>query len=264
MIRFYKGVGILLLIGLFFVTGCSSLGIRSGEEKPRLGPLRVGITTNYPPLIFKAEGKYIGAEVDFAYRLGDMLKREVEFFELGWEELIPALFTGKIDIIMSGMSITDARKIRINFTEPYLQIGLLAAMRSEDVPRYASAQDVLSTSSWVGVMQNTTGDAFVQKNLPNANRLAFNRIYDAVFALKQKKIDLFIHDAPAVAWTVSENEASLQALWVFLNRDHLAWGVRYDDEEFRETINKVLKSWKTDGTLDRDLVRWLPYLKRIQ
>ena len=264
MMKLYKGAVILLLIGLFFVTGCSLLGIHSGEEKPRQGLLRVGITPNYPPLIFKADGKYVGAEVDFAYRLGAALKRDVEFLELGWEELIPALFTGKIDIIMSGMSVTDARKIRINFTEPYLQIGLMAAMRSEDASRYSSIQDILSTTSWVGVMQNTTGDAFVQKNLPNANRLAFNKIYDAVFALKQKKIDLFIHDVPAVAWTVSENEASLQALWEFLNRGHLAWGVRYDDEEFCDTINKTLKSWKTDGTLDRGLVRWLPYLNRIK
>jgi ABC-type amino acid transport substrate-binding protein len=264
MIKLYKGAGILLLIGFFFVTGCSLFGIHNGEKKPRQGLLRVGITPNYPPLIFKEDKEYIGAEINFAKRLGETLKLEVDFLELGWEQLIPALFTGKIDIIMSGMSITDARKIRINFTEPYLQIGLLAAMRSGDASRYTSIQDILSTSSMVGVMENTTGDAFVQKNLPKANRLVFVKISDAVFALKQKKIDLFIHDAPAIAWTVSENEASLQALWEFLNREHLAWGVRYDDEEFLDTINKILKRWKTDGTLDRELVRWLPYLRRIK
>ena len=264
MIKLYKGAGILLLIGFFFVTGCSSVGIHNGEKKPRQGLLRVGITPNYPPLIFKADKEYIGAEVDFAKRLGETLKLEVDFLELSWEQLIPALITGKIDIIMSGMSITDARKIRINFTEPYLRIGLLAAMRSEDAFRYTSVQDILDTGSWVGVMENTTGDVFAQKNLRRANRLAFLKISDAVFALKQKKIDLFIHDAPAVAWTVSENEASLEALWEFLNQEHLAWGVRYDDEEFLNTINKILKVWKSDGTLDRDLVRWLPYLKRIR
>ncbi len=262
MIRLHKGAGIFFLIVLFLATGCSSM--KSGEKKPHQDVLRVGITPNYPPIIFKADGKIIGAEVDFAKRLGEKLKLDVDFVELAWDKLIPALFTGKIDIIMSGMSITDARKIRINFTEPYLRTGLIAAMRSEDITRYTSVQDILSTSSWVGVIENTTGDAFVQKNLLRANRSAFTNISDAVFALKQRKIDLFIHDAPAIAWTVSENEASLQALWQFLNEDYLAWGVRYDDEDFLITINKVLKVWKSDGTLDRELVRWLPYLKRIR
>ena len=112
-------------------------------------------------------------------------------------------------------------------------------------------------------MENTTGDVYVQKNLLRANRIPFQKISDAAFALRPRKIELFIHDAPAVAWMISENEASFQAYWELLNQEHLAWGIRYDDEELLEMINAIIKSWKADGTLDRVLNRWLPYLKRL-
>ena len=262
MLRLYGKFGVFVLIASL-LAGCSWIGVSSKEEKQKQRSLRIGVTANYPPFVFKTYGKLLGAEIDLARLLGQALGTEIEFVEERWEDLIPALYAGKVDLIMSGISITEARKIRINFTEPYIKIGLLSAMRSDDVPKYTSRESILNTTSWVGVMENTTGDVFVQKNLLRANRIAFQKISDAVFALKQRKIELFVHDAPAVAWMISENEASFQAYWELLNQEHLAWGIRYDDEELLEMINGIIKSWKADGTLDRVLNRWLPYLKRL-
>ena len=262
MMRVYCKIGFFVLIACL-LAGCSWKGVFGKGDKYKPGSLRIGVTANYPPLVFKTYGKLLGAEVDLARLLGQALGTEIEFIEERWEDLVPALYAGKVDLIMSGMSTTEARRIRINFTEPYLKMGLLAAMRSEDAPKYTSRERILNASSWVGVMENTTGDVFVQRNLLRANRIAFQKIGDAAFALKQRKIELFIHDAPAVAWMISENEASFQAHWELLNEEHLAWGIRYDDEELLEMINAIIKSWKADGTLDRVLNRWLPYVKRL-
>src|SRR5215471_14493718 len=72
-------------------------------------PLRVGVTPNFPPIIYKEGGQLAGAEVDFAQALGAELGRPIQFVELSWEDQIPALADGRIDIIMSSMSITRAR-----------------------------------------------------------------------------------------------------------------------------------------------------------
>jgi len=226
-------------------------------------PLRVGVTPNYPPVIFKIDGSLSGAEVDLAQLLGESLRRPVSFVELAWDEQIPALLAGKIDIIMSGMSITEARKVRINFAEPYMKAGLATALRAEDASLYDSQRKMQEALVTVGAMVNTTGDAFVQRNFPDAIRISFRTMNDAAYALKNRRIDLFIHDAPAIAWLVSENEAELKGFWQLWNVEYLGWGLRRGDQDLLASVNSILTKWKNDGTLDKVLNQWVPYLKKV-
>jgi len=97
--------------------------------------LRVGITPQFPPMIFLSGGWATGVEVDLARLLGQKLERPVQFIPVDWTDQIPALLAGKTDIIMSSMTITRPREVRINFTHPYFKSGLLAMMRAEDTPQ---------------------------------------------------------------------------------------------------------------------------------
>jgi polar amino acid transport system substrate-binding protein len=240
------------------VLGCAGMdGQRSGPA-----PLRIGVTTNYPPMIFRSDGQITGLEADLARQLGWEMQRAIQFVEVRWEDQIPTLQAGKTDIIMSGMSVTDARQIRIAFAEPYFRGGLLAAMRTEDRGRYTTREELLAAPAAVGVVEGTTGDVFVQRNMPNARRIAVSRASDGALALKRHTVDLFVHDAPAIVWLISANEADLTALRVFLNREDLAWGLRRTDPELLATVNAALQKWKADGTLDQLLGRWLPAAPR--
>jgi ABC-type amino acid transport substrate-binding protein len=228
--------------------------------------LRVGVTTTYPPIIFRAggptTGTISGVEADLARRLGQALGRRVRFFDMRWEEQIPLLLAGRTDIIMSGMSITPERQVRVSFAEPYLETGLAVAMRTEDRPRYASREQIMASQASVGVIERTTGDVFVQRNLPRARRVALARATDGALELKRRTIDLFIHDAPAVMWLVSENEADLVGSWELLDRQQLAWAMRREDTALLEHVNAVLDAWRRDGTLEAVLSKWLPYRRR--
>jgi len=219
--------------------------------------LRVGVTPNYPPMIFKQGETMAGVEADLARRLGQQLGRPVQFIDLRWDEQIPTLLAGRTDIIMSGMSITEAREVRISFTDPYFESGLMAAMRVEDASKYNSRESILNSRASVGVVERTTGDVFVQRNLPNARRIAVSRAADGALELRQRVIGLFVHDAPSIIWLVSENEADLVAFRERLNTEFLAWGVRREDVEFLSQVNAALRGWKNDGTLNSVLRRWL-------
>ena len=94
--------------------------------------LRVGTAPNYPPISFKQQGRLTGLEVDCARGVAVELGRRVELIELDWEALIPALESGKIDVIMSGMSITAARASRVQFVSYYLRVGQMAIFRKAD------------------------------------------------------------------------------------------------------------------------------------
>jgi ABC-type amino acid transport substrate-binding protein len=249
---------ILVLALALFLVGCAA-------PEPKgipLVPLRVGVFPHYPPMIFKQNGVLSGAEAEMAVRLAIALGREANLVELGWEQLIPALMERKIDIIMSGMSITEARKARVRFTEPYLKTGLATLMRAEDAPKYNSLSAIRESFSTIGVVRGTTGEAFVRKNLLKAaNVISFEKASDARYLLVNMRIDLFVHDAPSIVWLVSENEGVLKGFWEPFNEEQLGWAVNIGDQEFLRDVNSVLAKWKQDGTLRATLIRWLPYFK---
>ena len=251
--------GFFFLIALVF-SGCATMDSNVEETHS----LRIGVTPYYPPMIFKIKEEIKGAEADFAFMLAKALGRQVRFIELDWDKQISALIEGKIDIIMSGMSITEARKARIAFTDPYLKSGLVTLMRSEESYKFDSLQKIRESDATVGVVLGTTGEAYVRKNFPNTlGVIAFPKAGDAPFLLKNMRIDIMVHDAPSIVWLVSENEGILKGFWQPLTEEYMGWGVSREDPELLRKVNTVLRTWKQDGTLKEVLSKWLPYWKNF-
>ena len=256
------GTMVVLLYAAIVFSGCATTtGFPPAPDMGR-DALRVGVTPDSPPLIFRLDGNIVGAEADLALRLGATLHRPVEFVALRWDDLIPALMAEKIDIIMSGMTITEVRKAVINFSHFYLKSGLATLMRAEDAYRFNSVKSILGSEATVGVMAGTTSETFVRGNFPNALLvIPFRNPSDVVYSLKTTRIDLFVYDAASIVWFVSENEGILTGFWEFLNVEYLGWGVRRGDDAFLKQVNSVLTTWRQDGTLRQILGKWLPHWK---
>jgi ABC-type amino acid transport substrate-binding protein len=256
MIKWFSRIGPVLFVVL--ITSCVTV-----QPTSRVATLRIGITPDYPPLIFKAGEEIRGAEADFGNLLAKGLQRTPQFVEFPWEELIPALIGGKIDIIMSGMSITDARKVRVDFTEPYMKGGLMTLMRAEDAPWFPSLESIKQSFTSVGVVRGTTGETFVRKHFTDTKSIiSLTKASDSVYLIKNRRIDLFVHDGPAIAWLVSENEADLKGFWEPLNEEYMGWAVNRGDKGLLVLVNSMIRKWKNDGTLREVLKHWLPYLKQ--
>jgi polar amino acid transport system substrate-binding protein len=225
--------------------------------------LRVGITPHFAPMIFKLDTDIMGVDADFARLLAAELGRELRFVELRWDQQIPALLRGKTDIIMSAMTATKARKVRIAFTESYYSTGLLAAVRTEDAAKYDSAERITQSPANVGVIEGTTSDVFVERNFSNARKISLTKADDGAFELRRRTIDIFVNDAPSIIWLVSENPAELTArsLWGRHMEQSYAWGIKLGNGAFLDRVNKILSGWKQDGTRSRILLKWLPYLE---
>jgi ABC-type amino acid transport substrate-binding protein len=243
------------------------LAFGSGCTAPRQSApaLRVGMAPDYPPLAFERDGQADGAEADFARVLGAQLGRPVTFISFKWEQLIPALQNGSIDIIMSGMSITPTRQLSVAFSEPYLTNQLRAIFTRANAARFKAPRDITNASVRIGVMPGTTADTFVQANCLKAARVALNTRPDAAFYLLQNpQIDVYIDDTFALAPILSAHEGSLTFMKPPLVENSLAWAVRPDDSELLRQVNAVLARCNSDGTVDRILTRWIPYLKEYE
>lgn len=245
--------------------GCATTQSSGGSGGRAQGaPLRVGVSSDSPPFVFRQGDRLTGLDVDFALALGEALGRPIRFVDLQWTEQIRTLVDGRTDLIMSGMTVTRARQVRIAFSDPYLTSGLIALVRRSDAPRYRTRAEVLATADRVGMIEGTTGERFVRDRMPSATASVYPTVGAAVTELLQRRIDLVIHDAPILLWSMSANESDLDFCPQPLNEEQIAWGLRQGDESLRAAVNGVLGRWRTDGTLDRMLTRWLPYWQRLE
>jgi polar amino acid transport system substrate-binding protein len=253
---------IIFSVVLLGICGCAANGVKTGQAP--VTPILVGVTPIYPPIIFKMDGKIVGLEADLAMRLAAELKRPVEFVEISWERQIPTLLERKIDIIMSGMTITQARQIRITFSQPYLTSGLMIAFAAENASNYTSLKNIMESIPAVGFVAGTTGEVYARDNFREGNRMVpVKSANEAALALKNRRIEIFVYDAPAIMWIVSENEAELKFLPELLNIEYLGWGLRQDDKELLGMVNGLLSKWKNDGTLKEMILKRLPYWKHF-
>ncbi len=221
--------------------------------------LRIGISPDYVPFAYKDPiFGLIGVEVDFANELGKELGKNVVFVETPFPQLIRALLTEEIDIIMSGMSITKERLRLVSFTDPYLRIGQMALVRAKDRSMFPNVQSFAQVSSRVGYVETTTGEMAARAFFPEATLTPEPSIEDGLAALRKGEIVLFIHDAPTI-WRVAGNpqEKELAGLYWPLTKEALAWAVRKDDEPLRIALNDALQKMELTGSLKQILSRWV-------
>jgi polar amino acid transport system substrate-binding protein len=221
--------------------------------------LRVGMSADYPPLHYKHEGRIVGLEADNAVAVGKILDRKVKIVELPFSELVAALNDGKIDIIMSGISVTAERSEQVLFSDSYLRVGQMAIMHKSKIARYAQPWSIFREGVRVGVEPGTTGESFAQRQLTEAVISQYPNSAAAFSALREDKIDLYIHDAPT-SWqlaSTSDND-DLISLYSPLTEEQLAWAVRLGDRDLLVEVNRALAMMRSTGTLTYIQNRWIP------
>lgn len=229
--------------------------------------LRIGTSGSYAPLSFKQDGKLTGMEIALAEAVSSKLKIKTRFIEIPLDELIPALNGGKIDVIMSGLSITEERSRKVLFTDPYMEIGQMGIIRIDDLVEWSQPRTLLTKGKKIGVKKGTTGEQFADGDLPNANVVRFDSIDAGTDAVSNKQIDIFIHDAPTI-WRLTANFATgkegLMGLYRPLTDEFLAWAVRREDGSLANALNQALESIKADGTLNTIKGKWIPVQVKVR
>jgi polar amino acid transport system substrate-binding protein len=246
------------LVWALTLCGISPVATADTAARPAL---RVGVCPTSPPMIYKQGKQMAGVEADLAVALAKYLGREVQFVELPRAELIDALDEKKIDIIMSAMSITHARQIRVAFSDPYLRVAQMALIRAEDQKRVGLLSGALDKQT-IGVKKATTADMLVQQEFPRAKHKYYETGEDGARALTKKKIDLFISDS-TMAWYLAGlyESQGLVLSPMMLSDEMLAWGLNRGDAELLESANAFLKQARESGELNKVLKRWIPLLK---
>ena len=221
-------------------------------------PLKVGVSTNMPPLIYKQGDQITGLEAELAKGLADYLGRPLQFVEVAWKDQITYLLEGRTDIIMSGLSVTELRKVRIAFSDPYSRTGQMAIVRRGDIQRFKMGYFSVVEKPSLGAVENTTGAGFIRSRYENAKKLFFKTSAEGIAALRDKKIDLMVHDASVILVMAATYESELAPVYALLTEEYLAWGLRREDTALLKSANAYLADLKRDGRLTTIVQRWMP------
>jgi polar amino acid transport system substrate-binding protein len=260
---------VLAFITLLLFMGCAVPDQRvtpAVEVEPDENVLRVGISANSPPLIYKQGQDIVGLEAELAKELAKHLGKSVRFIEVEWKDQIPALLENRTDIIMSGMSVTKLRQVRIAFTEPYFRTGQMGLIHKRDSNKFTRGYYSIQYRSRqidIGVVRATTGETFVKKHLGKTKRIvSYESAGEAAKALTNRQIDVVIHDAPMIIMLAAEYETEgLVPIPSLLTEEYLAWGIRKDDVQLLEAANSMVRTMKADGRLHAIVNRWIAFSK---
>ena len=227
--------------------------------------LRVGIAADSPPLAYYEKGKLTGIEVAAAEALGKLMGREIKYVEKPFAELIPALEADQVDIIMSGMSISEERSKQVSFTKPYMDAGQMAIIRFEDAGQFGFRGAIFRPDMKVAVEAKTTGEAFADQRLRSAKITRCATLAEALDKLKQKEVDFVVHDAPT-SWGLATNREmeSLMSLNHAMTEEQLGWAVAKNNPELLNTVDQKLVQMQESGMLRAIINKWIPVTVEVE
>lgn len=213
-------------------------------------PLRVGMDLSYPPFeTIAPDGQPEGVSVELARGLAEHLGRPLRIENIPFAGLIPALKSGKIDLIISSMTATPERAKSIDFSRPYLTTGLAALVQKDGSVH--TPDDLDRAGSIVVVRQGTTGEVFTRKNFRHARILTLEKESACVLEVVQGKADAFIYDQMSVFQNARKHPEKTRPLLAPLQTESWAVGLRPGDDVLREQTDIFLDKFRADGGFDR-------------
>ena len=239
------------------------------EDIQKRGKLRVGMEPGYMPFeLQNQKGQIIGFDADMGAAMAKAMGVELELVSTAWDGIIPALLTGKFDVIMSGMTLTQERNMSINFAPPYVVIGQTILVKKDLAATIKTYKDLNDPKYTVGSKLGTTGEQATKRMIPKAKYISYETEQEAVLELVNSKIDAFIYDQPYNIVAASQKgQGKIVHLDTPFTFEPIAWGVRKGDADFLNWLENFLYQVKNDGTYERIYHKWFQddaWMKEIQ
>ncbi len=168
------------------------------------GVLRVGMSTFVPWAMKDKTGKWIGYEIEVATRLAEDMGVKAEFVPTKWSGIIPALLTGKFDVIIGSMGLRTQRALKVNFSLPYEYSGMSMAAHKELAKGFSSLEDFNRPDVTISARLGTTAEVAARKFMPKAKLRLFDDNSQVYQELINGKVHAAIGSAPRPLFQVAK------------------------------------------------------------
>lgn len=215
------------------------------------GRLIVGMEVKFWPFEYADEkGAPVGFDVDLVRLMAKEMGLELEIKDMEWTGLIPALQTGKVDLIVSGMTATLERAKSVTFSDPYFLTGLCALVSKTKAPGLDRVEALNAPGRILAVKTGTTGDILAAKRFPQAELRRFKDETACAQEVAAGRADAFIYDQISVAKHHRMNPDTTTAILKPFTHEPFAMAMRKGDFDLWQWTNQFLRTIRADGRYD--------------
>lgn len=255
LIRFILVLGLLISSAMVYINPTAHAEQDQTWEKIKeRGELRVGLSADYAPMEFEhtVNGKteYAGVDIDLAKKIAKDNNLKLKIVNMSFDSLLGALKTGKIDIIISGMTSTPERKKQVDFSDSYMMTKNIMLVKKDKVNEYKDIKDF--NNKKVGAQKGTEQQKIAQTEIENASITSLSRLPDVILALKSGKVEGAVVEKPVAEAYLKQNP-KLGISNVKFNEEEkdTVIAVPKDSPKLLSQINKTIKEVKDKGLIDK-------------
>lgn len=262
-------LGVMVIVGMTLQGWAADIELAKKstlEEILKRGELRVGFEAGYMPFeMTDKKGNFVGFDIDMAKEMAKAMGVKFVPVNTAWDGIIPSLITGKFDIIMSGMTVTQERNLKVNFADPYIIVGQTVLLNKKHEGTVKSYKDLNDPKYIVTSKLGTTGEQATKRMIPKCTYKSFETETEAALEVVNGKADAFVYDLPfCVVFLAQQGAGNLVFLDQPFTYEPLAWAVNKGDPDFLNWLNNFLRQVKNDGRYEQIYNKWIKSTDWIQ
>jgi polar amino acid transport system substrate-binding protein len=220
------------------------------EQVIKRGILKVGMSTFVPWAMKDKTGKLIGFEIDVATRLAEDLGVKIEFTPTKWAGIIPALLTGKFDVIIGGMSIRPDRNLKVNFSIPYDYAGQSLLANKKLAAGFASLKDFDRADVVISARLGSTAAEAAKQFMPNAQKRLFDDEAQVIQEVVNGRAHAAVASAPLPAFqAIKYPDQLFLPLQGTFTKEPIGFAVRKGDFDTLNYFNNWIRVTEAKGWL---------------
>ena len=253
-----------LLAGLMLISAADSGEIQQQlvrestiEQILKRGKIRVGMSTFVPWAMKSKTGGLSGFEIDVATRLAEDIGVDVEFVPTKWAGIIPALLTGKFDVIIGGMGILPKRNLKVNFTIPYDYSGMSIVAHKKRAAGIDSLEGFNQTDVIITARLGSTAELAARKYLRKANLRLFDDESQVIQEILSGRVHALVASAPLPAFqAIKHPEVLYMPLKENFTKEPIGFALRKGDVDTLNVLNNWIRVVDAEGWLAERKQYW--------
>lgn len=260
-IKFYRYIlMVLAIIGItnislpIFASNSAKIDDQTLNKIEEKGLLVVGTSADYAPYEFhqtiNGKDKIVGFDISLAQAIAKDLNVKLQIKEMSFDALLGGLKTGKVDMIISGMSATPERKKEVNFSKPYLHAGQKMIVLKSEKNKYNSIVDFENKN--VAAQKGTTQEDIIINEMQGAKLVSLGKFTDAILQLESGKVAGIVTETPVgTAYVQNDKRLALIPMNFVTDQGKTAIAMPKGANELTSKVNNLITRVTNDGSFDK-------------
>ena len=258
---------VVLFSSLILLSACAHMANTTANVSPapvldriaKKGELVLGTAASMPPLnMTTKEGEIIGFEIDIAGYMAEEMGVKLKIESIPFPELLPALESGKVDMVLSGMTITGKRNLNVAFVGPYFTTGKAFLTKIKTIAAATEASEINSPDTTLVALKGSTSQVFVENYIPLAKLVLTSSYDEAVDMVLKDEVHAMVADYPICAVSVMRHpDEGLLAVFTPLTYEAIGVAVPAGDPLLVNWVENFLRNLEGSGVLDALRISWL-------